>query len=173
MVNSKILSGLKFDPGYLIVGLIVVELIIVILFLVVFLQNMRIKRNYKTFMQGEDGKSLEKSIIKKFKEVDELNKENKSLLKDLEETKDVLQHAFQKVGLVKYDAFKEMGGKLSFSLCLLDNKENGILMTSMHTREGCYTYVKEIIKGESYVILAEEERQALEQAKTGKSTGEF
>ena len=62
-----------------------------------------------------------------------------------------------------------MGGKLSFSLCLLDDNDNGFLITSMHTREGCYTYSKEIIKGESYVILAEEEKHALEMAKNRSS----
>ena len=67
------------------------------------------------------------------------------------------------------DAFKEMGGKLSFSLCLLDDENNGFILTSMHTREGCYTYVKEIIKGESFVVLAAEERRALEEAKNRRS----
>ena len=62
-----------------------------------------------------------------------------------------------------------MGGKLSFSLCLLDDENSGFILTSMHTREGCYTYVKEIIKGESFVVLATEERRALEEAKTKRS----
>ena len=70
---------------------------------------------------------------------------------------------------MKYDAFKEMGGKLSFSLCLLDDENNGFILTSMHTREGCYTYVKEIIKGESFVVLATEERRALEEAKNKRN----
>ena len=75
--------------------------------------------------------------------------------------------AYQKVALIKYDAFQEMGGKLSFTLCMLDGNEDGFLLTSMHSsREGCYTYVKEIIKGESFVLLSKEEKQALEEAKS-------
>ena len=94
--------------------------------------------------------------------------------KKMEKNEASLQCSFQKIGLVKYDAFKEMGGKLSFSLCLLDNNDNGFLITSMHsTREGCYTYAKEIIKGESYVVLAEEERKALEQAKARAGSEEL
>jgi hypothetical protein len=69
--------------------------------------------------------------------------------------------------MVKYDAFKEMGGKLSFSLALLTKENDGILLTAMHTREGCYTYIKDIIKGESVLILAEEEKEALEMALNG------
>ena len=58
-----------------------------------------------------------------------------------------------------------MGGKLSFALALLNDKNNGFIINSMHSsREGCYTYVKEIINGESFVILATEEKEALEMA---------
>ena len=117
-------------------------------------------------MQGENGKNLEGAILKKFTDIDVLNKEYREVSDGLKKNQEDLQFSVQKIGMVKYDAFKEMGGKLSFSLCLLDNNDNGFLITSMHsTREGCYTYLKEIIKGESYVVLAEEEKQALEQAK--------
>ena len=70
----------------------------------------------------------------------------------------------QKVGIVKYDAFNEMGGKLSFALAMLDNNNTGWILNAMHSRDGCYTYVKEIVKGESYVELAEEEAEALDKA---------
>ena len=57
-----------------------------------------------------------------------------------------------------------MGGKLSFAMALLDKNNNGFIINSIHSREGCYTYIKEIVKGESYILLGEEERQALEKA---------
>lgn len=63
--------------------------------------------------------------------------------------------------MVKYDAFNEMGGKLSFSLALLDQKNDGFIINAMHSREGCYTYIKEIIDGNSVIVLAEEEKEAL------------
>src|SRR5699024_8869377 len=71
---------------------------------------------------------------------------------------------YQKVGIVKYDAFHEMGGNLSFVLTMLDENNNGWIFNAMHSREGCYTYIKEIVKGESYIELGEEERQCLEKA---------
>ena len=77
---------------------------------------------------------------------------------------DHLDNTYQKVGLVKYDAFNEMGGKLSFSLALLNRKNNGFIINAMHSREGCYTYIKEIIVGNSVIMLAEEEKEALEMA---------
>ena len=75
-----------------------------------------------------------------------------------------LETNYQKVGIVKYDAFNEMGGKLSFALAMLDGNDSGWIINAMHSREGCYTYVKEIVKGESYVELAEEEAEALDKA---------
>ena len=75
----------------------------------------------------------------------------------------------QKVGLVKYDAFNEMGGKLSFSLAMLNESDNGFVLNAVHSREGCYTYIKEIIDGNSIITLAEEEQEALKMAK--ESTG--
>ena len=72
------------------------------------------------------------------------------------------------MGLIKYDAFSEMGGKLSFSLAMLDVKNNGFIINAMHTREGCYTYIKEIVEGNSIIVLSEEEQEALNRAMGNK-----
>ena len=126
-------------------------------------------KKYNAFMKGSDGHTLESTILTRFKEIDILKEESKYTSEKLNIACETLITAYQKIGIVKYDAFKEMGGKLSFSLCLLDDENNGFILTSMHTREGCYTYVKEIIKGESFVVLAAEERRALEEAKNKRS----
>ena len=118
-------------------------------------------KKYNAFMKGSDGHTLESTILTRFKEIDILKEESKYTSEKLNIACETLITAYQKIGIVKYDAFKEMGGKLSFSLCFI--------LTSMHTREGCYTYVKEIIKGESFVVLAAEERRALEEAKNRRS----
>lgn len=128
-----------------------------------------LQKKYNAFMKGSDGLTLESTILSRFKEIDILKDESKYTSEKLNIACETLITAYQKVGIVKYDAFKEMGGKLSFSLCLLDDENNGFILTSMHTREGCYTYIKEIIKGESFVILAGEERKALEEAKNKRN----
>ena len=75
-----------------------------------------------------------------------------------------MKYTYQKMGLIKYDAFHEMGGKLSFSLAMLDVRNNGFIINAMHTREGCYTYIKEIVDGNSIIVLSEEEQEALKRA---------
>ncbi len=125
-------------------------------------------KKYNAFMKGSSGISLESSIFTRLKEIDSLKEESKCASEKLEGIYKSLNYSYQKIGIVKYDAFKEMGGKLSFSLCLLDNENSGFILTAMHTREGCYTYVKEVIKGEAFVILASEEKKALDEAKNKK-----
>ncbi len=65
------------------------------------------------------------------------------------------------MGLIKYDAFHQMGGQLSFSLALLDEYNNGFIINSVHSTDGCYSYTKEIKNGESLITLGKEEAEAL------------
>ena len=59
-----------------------------------------------------------------------------------------METAYQKMGLVKYDAFRQMGGQLSFSLALLNENNDGFIINSVHSTDGCYSYTKEVIAGE-------------------------
>ena len=115
-------------------------------------------------MKGKDGKTLEDSFKERLSEVDTVVKVVKQNRQEIKEINRKLGKNFQKVGIVKYDAFNEMGGKLSFAIAMLDDNNNGWILNAMHSREGCYTYVKEILKGESFVELADEEAEALDKA---------
>ena len=84
--------------------------------------------------------------------------------KDIRQLYKQLAKAFQKVGIVKYDAYQQMGGLLSFSIALLDEDNNGLIINSVHSTEGCYTYTKEIHRGECSIELSNEEKVALDQA---------
>ena len=115
-------------------------------------------------MKGKDAQSLEKLFHQRFKEIDKLNKQNELTKKNLADLKKIQGMTLNKYGIVKYDAFKDVGGKLSFALAMLDKENSGFVLNAIHSREGCYTYVKEIVKGESYIVLGEEEKEALRQA---------
>ena len=155
---------LVFDSDYIIIGLCGVLLILFILTIVNIVQMKKLKKNYRIFMSGKDAKTLEDTLIQRLDQVDSLlesNEENDSNIKVLSKN---MQRTYQKMGLIKYDAFHEMGGKLSFSLAMLDMRNNGFIINAMHTREGCYTYIKEIIDGNSVIVLSEEEQEALKRA---------
>lgn len=141
-------------------------LVLLILYIVIFTLYTKLNKKYKHFMSGTSARSLEESIMKRLNEIDQLKSDNTETKKQLGILHAKSSQAYQKVALHKYDAFQEMGGKLSFSLCMMDAKENGFMLTSMHSsREGCYTYVKEIINGEAFVLLSEEEKLTLNEAK--------
>lgn len=155
---------LGIDSDYIIIGLCGVLLILFILVIINIVQMKKLKKNYRIFMSGKDAKTLEDTLMQRLDQVDSLlesNEENDSNIKVLSKN---MQRTYQKMGLIKYDAFHEMGGKLSFSLAMLDMRNNGFIINAMHTREGCYTYIKEIIDGNSVIVLSEEEQEALKRA---------
>lgn len=155
---------LGFDSDYVIVGLAAVVLILLILTIVNIVQMRKLKKGYKAFMSGKNGKNLEETLIKRLDQVDTLIDSNAKNAKNIKALFENMQITYQKMGLIKYDAFHEMGGKLSFSLAMLDARNNGYIINAMHTREGCYTYIKEIVDGNSIIVLSEEEQEALNRA---------
>jgi hypothetical protein len=99
------------------------------------------------------------------KREDKNTSSQKSLQRKLNElTKESTLHV-QSLGLTKYNPFKEVGGDHSFSLTLLDGKDNGFVLTGLHTRDRTRVYIKDIIKGKAKVELSEEEVKSLKKAR--------
>lgn len=154
------LGGL--DLGYVLIGMAVLILALFVIVIVLLVQFSKLKKRYGKFMKGKDGSSLEKDIVSLYEDnqflkssVEKDKKDIKTLFKNMEST-------FQKVGIVKYDAFQQMGGKLSFSLALLNEKNDGFIINSVHSSDGCYSYTKEIRGGQSEISLGNEEKVALD-----------
>ena len=162
-MNSDFL-GIYISVDDLLITLGIMAIIMIVLFILL-LVNMgksnKLRKRYEAFMQGKNAESLEDTLATRIQQIDQLIVSEKKNREDIERISNTLLSTFQKVGMVKYDAFHEMGGKLSFSLALLDQKDDGFIINAMHSREGCYTYIKEILNGNSIIILADEEREAL------------
>ncbi len=164
---SEFLSSFMSQTALEILTLILTVLVIVLLIVVIIcIFRMRaLYCRYDRFMRGKDAESLEESFLKLYEDVNELKNENKSLRERIRTISRSLGHAYQKTGMVKYDAFSGMGGQSSFALTLLDELDNGILLNCIHTRETCYLYMKEVVQGECSVTLSQEEEKSLEMAK--------
>ena len=127
-MNSEFMTMLgldNLDVGYIFLGITVLLLILIICFIVLIVQYAKLKKRYNKFMKGKNASSLEDDIDGIFHDmkllktnVDKNKRDIRVLYKNMEST-------FQKVGIVKYDAFNQMGGKLSFSLALLDENNDG------------------------------------------------
>lgn len=165
--ESKILNqiGLTgFDLGYAVIAvgvLLVILLIVLILLIVQIVKTGKLKKRLDKFLIGKDGSSLEQDIIGLFEDNKFLKSAADKNKKDIRILYKNLESCYQKMGLVKYDAFNQMGGQLSFSLALLDENNNGFIINSVHSTEGCYSYTKEIKNGECKISLGKEEAEAL------------
>lgn len=165
--NSSILDtiGLSgMDSGFLFIGLIVLFVMVIILMVMVTKQN-RQMRQLKTrvdkFMGGKSARGLEETIVTLLDDYEMLKENAKDNARDIKTIYKNMRSAYQKMGIVKYDAFQQMGGQLSFCLALLDEDNNGFIINSVHSTEGCYSYTKEIREGESDVPLGKEEEEAM------------
>ena len=163
-MSESIQNSIGIDPGIIMI-LLMVMMVFVRLYLVrVSMKLSRFTKRYRIFMRGKDAVSLEKAFAQKFLEMDKLVEVSKNQNMEIARIKDILARTTNKIGIVKYDAFPDIGGKLSFALAMLDESNSGFVLNAIHSREGCYTYVKEIVKGESYIVLGQEEKDALRQA---------
>ena len=159
-----ILDSWGVDPFYLFVVMFIIQIVMIVLYVMLNTKYRRLQKSYVTFMRGKNGKNLEKSIFGKFDELDEIAELVRANEKEVKEISEKMKTHYQKVGIVKYDAFHGMVGELSFALTMLDENTNGWIFTASYSREGCYTYIKEVVNGESYIELSSEEKECLEKA---------
>ena len=149
---------------YVMIGLAGVSLVSIIILIITLCKLKKLNRRVDQLTRGKNTESLEDIILSFLKRVESLEEGEEITRAALSAIKDNLKITYQKSALVKYDAFREMSGALSYSLALLDKENNGVLISSMYSREGCYTYAKDVIKGECKINLSEEEAEALKQA---------
>lgn len=163
-MESGILNSLGIDPGIIIIVMMGLMVFVLLYMVRVSMKMTRFLKKYQIFMRGRDAISLEKAFAQRFVELDRISEMCKIQANELRRIKEVQSRTANKIGIVKYDAFPDVGGRLSFALAMLDESDSGFVLNAIHGREGCYTYVKEIVKGESYVVLGQEEKEALRQA---------
>ena len=163
-MENSLLNNLAFDPAFLIIGLAVLTLVCMIITLVCFTQYRKLYRRYDIFMRGKDAETLEDTILDLLDETAVLQTSDRESRDQLKSLTRQVRASYQKIGIVKYNAFKGMGGYLSFVIALLDDNNSGFILNSVHSREGCYLYMKDVEKGSTDVLLGAEEKEALEMA---------
>lgn len=158
----------SFDLGYMVIGMLVLAIIVLVLLILLIIQinkTSKLKKRLDQFLLGKDGTSLEQDIINLFEDNKFLRNSTDNNREDIRTLFKRMESVYQKMGLVRYDAFNQMGGQLSYSLVLLDENDNGFIINSVHSTEGCYSYSKEIRNGENNISLSAEEAEALAIAK--------
>lgn len=161
-MNDSILGNIGIsDPGIPIIILLILVIALMVMLIFLFIRYNQLNVSYQMFMKGRKAESLEEEIGALFDDISTLKASSEKNKKDIKKMIENLRECYQRVGIVKYDAFKEMGGKLSFSVALLNDNETGFIINSIHSSEGCYVYTKEIVNGECAISLGDEEKKAL------------
>lgn len=164
-MNSSFLNEIglgNLDIGIIICAILFIILVLLIISIINICSIRKMSKIYKKFMQGKSAKSLEQEIVGLFEDNKFIKNSIEKNRKDIRILYKNFESAFQKLGVVKYDAFNQMGGQLSFCIALLDENNNGFILNSVHSAEGCYSYTKEIKNGVSGISLGNEEKQALD-----------
>lgn len=159
------LFGYVFMTEPIILGLFGGILFLFLLDMIQFVKLSNLKKRLAAFTEGSDAKSMEEEIRERFSQIKDMRERQEKTENDVKKIFSNLNKTYQKSAILKYNAFREMGGNLSFVMVFLDKRNNGFLLNSVHsTTNGSYMYSKEIVDGKADVELSPEERETLEKA---------
>lgn len=157
----------------LIVALVLGEIVLVILVIVLWIHLRRLRARLTAFFAGKNGKDLETVLEEQLRETKVLDTEIQELYEISNRLRELALKSVHKVSVLRFNPFKEVGGNQSFSVALLDGKNSGVVLSSLHTREGTRVYAKPVLSGEAAAFpFTEEEKNAIRQAITG-TTGKI
>ena len=150
---------------------VILTLIIVLIVLVAvdIYNHKKLKARYEIFMginkKRKNDINMEKLLIDCVAKAEAIDDK---YAKDIETVTDIqknMQYCCQKVGIIRYNPFEEMGGNLCFAVALLDAEDTGVVINGIHSRTGTFTYAKPVELGVSTYILTKEEQEAIDKAK--------
>ena len=164
MTDKMVMDFIVNNMSYLIGALGVLMIIMYLLVINLYYNLNYMKQRYKKMMTGVDGANLERMMIGCIDSIKAINNENEKLWAETKEIKDLLQRAVTRMAIVRFRAFEDMGGDLSYAVAMLDSNNNGVIMSSIFAREDSRSYAKPIVNGHSTYALTKEEEEALQQA---------
>ena len=146
---------------YTILFLAALDVILIVLLL-------RLRAKFKIFLSGSKGKNWEEALQRQVQDVKRLVFKIQDLEKRQKVLEAIAKKSTQKIGLVRYNPFQEIGGNQSFSLAVLDNTDGGFVLSALFATERSRVYIKPIKNAKSSLPLTKEEQEAIEQAKANK-----
>jgi hypothetical protein len=151
--------------NYLPIAALAISILALLSAIVAVVKLSKIQKTSKIFFEGKQAASLEDFIINQSKKINELGAQAAYIEQAVKDLREIQKDSIQKMGVVRYNPFADNGGNLSFSMAILDARDNGVVITSMHGREQNRIYAKPIIKGKSEFSLTAEEEKAITSSK--------
>ena len=141
------------------------NIILLIAFVMVLIKVFTINKKYKDFIQKlGNGKNIEEDLENYMYRVERVEKQNAEITDFIQKLDNDFEKSIQKVGIVRYNAYKDTGSDLSFTLAMLDENNNGVVLNGIYSRETSNIYAKPVENGKSSYILSEEEQEAIRRA---------
>ena len=166
---ASIMDFLKTDNFLVVMSVLVILLIIGFIIMIIKLSS--INKKYKTFMKKlGNGENIEEDLENYIYRVERVEKENNQIKELIDSLDSNMENCIQKIGMVRYNAFKDTGSNLSFALALLDEHNNGVVFNGIYSREMSNIYAKPVEKGQSKYTVSEEEKEAIQMAVESKET---
>lgn len=139
--------------------------------IVSWLKNRELNLRVSSLLAGEStSDDIEKVIKRYFQKIKQTDAALEVLQRNYRELNKIASASLQKTAIVRFNPFKHTGGDQSFVLAVLDNHDSGLLLTSIHSREGTRVYIKPVTYGSSDYTLSKEEKDALEAARSESKT---
>lgn len=155
------LSDIFNNDSYIILFLIS-YFIIVVIAIISFIRMMKLNKEYKKFMiKLGNGENISEVLNMYMNQVDRVNNENKEIRAYCEKINNDIDGCMQKIGMVRYNAFKDVGSNLSFAVAILDNNNTGIVLNGIYGLDSSNIYAKPIKNGSSTYKLSDEEISAI------------
>ncbi|EQB86500.1 hypothetical protein J2Z44_003411 [Clostridium punense] len=161
---DNILTFINEQQLYITIALCALVLILIIVVITCLTALNKLERKYKRLMRGTNSKNIEELLLSYLDKIDEVKQVSDEVKTLCDETTKITTNCVQKVSIIRYKAFEDIGSDLSYSIAMLDGKNNGILITSIYGRNESTTYAKPIDNGISRYDLSEEEEKVLHQA---------
>jgi len=146
------------------VFLVVTILVLVVANIFLIIRFYKTNREADEILKGGKMKDWRAIFLSQKKKSDEIEQKIKEILLEIENLKKNCEKTIQKIGIVRFNPFNELGGNQSFVIALLDGKNNGIVISSLFLKEGNRVYAKPIKNGTSDYVLSKEELEAIERA---------
>ena len=161
---NNIIEGINNYTPFILIGMLVIMILLFIIILILFRSVGKLETKYRRLMRGASGKNIEEVIVKRLDEIDDVTAKCEEALNQNKQLKESLKGCVQKVAIMRYKAFENVGSDLSFSIAILDGNNDGIILTGIYGREESTTYAKPVDQGISRYDLSEEEITVLNRA---------
>lgn len=160
---NKFLESMGTDNFLLILSVLVIILILFSIMLLI--KYNKLNKRYNNFIKKMSrGNNFEETLNVFMKKVNDVSAKNEEIIKYCQRLDNDIAKCIKKVGIVRYNAFKDTGSDLSFTLALLNEENTGVVLNGIYSREMSNIYAKPITKGKSNYTISDQEKEAIDMA---------